>query len=174
MKQPRHSIGQVLRAATQNVAVRSAFMALMVVVGVTPAFADIENTATANGTYNGNPVASDPVTVSVPVAQLATMQIVKQASPDTNVPAGTTVTYTYTVTNTGNQPITNVALVDSHLGSGAPPVPGNETLTLDSGTTNDSSDTAANDGVWSVLAPGDVITLTATYIITQTDVDTQQ
>jgi hypothetical protein len=31
-----------------------------------------------------------------------------------------------------------------------------------------------NDGIWSVLAPGDAITMTATYTVTQSDVDTLQ
>ncbi len=118
---------------------------------------------------------SNTATVSVSVTPAAPALVVtKIATPDTNVPAGTVVTYTYTVSNTGNQVLTNISLNDMHVGSGPAPVPGNEVMTTDAGTVNDSTDATANDGVWSTLAPGDVITLTATYTITQNDVDTKQ
>jgi large repetitive protein len=70
--------------------------------------------------------------------------------------------------------VTNIKLNDVHSGNGPPPIPSNESLSTDAGSLNDSSDGTANDGEWSSLAPGDVITLTATYTITQSDVDTQQ
>lgn len=118
---------------------------------------------------------SAPVTVSVPVdAGLPGLSITKTASPTSNVAAGQAVTYTYVVRNTGSQTLTNIQLSDAHGGSGAPPVPSGETLTNDANTLNDSSDATPNDGVWSVLAPGDEITLTATYTVTQADVDTKQ
>jgi large repetitive protein len=175
MNLPRHIITPRLRTASSPVAVRLAFFVGLCVAGAEPAIASIDNTATANGTYNGNPVVSNVVTVNVTVAPAAPALVVtKIASPDTNVTAGTLVTYTYTVRNAGNQTITNISLADTHQGSGAAPVPGNEGLTTDAGPSNDSSDATSNDGVWSVLAPGDVITLTATYTITQTDVDQKQ
>jgi large repetitive protein len=171
----RHSIGTVLKAATPRVAVILAFMVTCVVAGTNSANATIDNTATATGDYGGNPVASDPTTVSVDVAPaLPSLQVTKVASPSTNVAAGTTVTYTYTVLNSGNQTLTNVSLADAHQGSGGAPVPLNEVLTTDANTANDSTDAIPNDGVWSTLAPGDVITLTSTYIVTQADVDTHQ
>jgi len=43
-------------------------------------------------------------------------------------------------------------------------------LLTDNGTAGDSTD-AADDGSWDVLAPGDVITFTGTYVVTQADVD---
>lgn len=138
---------------------------------------DIDGTVQASGNYD--PGAA-PVSVSgvssapVPLNIVPSLSVAKVASPDTNVPAGTTVTYTYTIINTGPVPITNVALSDSHNGSGPAPVPGNETIFQDNGTANDSSDATANDGVWSVLAPGDEITMTGTYVVTQADVDTLQ
>lgn len=143
----------------------------------TSADSTLNGMVTANGSYD--PGAA-PVTVSgtspssVPLNIAPTMTVAKVASPDTNVPAGTTVTYTYTVTNTGPVPITNITLADSHTGSGLPPTPDNETLFLDAGTANDSTDATASDGVWSVLAPGDQITMTGTYVVTQSDVDTLQ
>lgn len=99
--------------------------------------------------------------------------MVKTADIDTNVPAGVTVTYTYVVTNNGNQVISNISLVDSHNGSGPTPSPDNETLTADSGSPGDSVDSGIN-GVWDTLGPGDQVTFTASYVVTQNDVDTLQ
>lgn len=175
MNQPRTTISTVKRASTSPVVARLTFVLLLVVAGSKSSFAEIENDATATGFYNGNPVNSNTDHVEVIVAPTApALLVTKTASPDTNVTAGTVVTYTYTVQNTGNQTITNIALNDVHSGSGPAPVPGNEVLTTDAGASNDSTDTTTNDGQWSILAPGDVITLTATYTITQSDVDTQQ
>lgn len=171
----RHSIGTVLKTATSRFAVILAFMVTCGVAGTNFAHATIDNTATAAGDYGGNPVLSDPASVSVDVAPAQpALEITKVASPDSNVAAGTTVTYTYTVRNSGNQTLTNVSLNDAHNGSGSAPVPLNEILTTDANTANDSSDAIPNDGVWTKLAPGDVVTLTSTYTITQADVDTQQ
>jgi large repetitive protein len=170
-----HSIGTVFRTATRPVAVPLAFLVLVSVAGAEPAFAALENTATVTGEYNGLPVPTASDSLSVPVsASGPALEVTKVGTPDTNVPAGTVVTYTYTVRNSGNQTISNISLSDVHAGAGAPPVPGNETLTSDVGTPNDSTDATPNDGVWSTLAPGDVITLTATYTIIQTDVDQSQ
>jgi large repetitive protein len=175
MNQPCRTKSKHKRTIAQQAVVRLSFALLFGVAGTEHAFATIDNTAIATGTYAGQPVASDPITVNVTVAPSAPALVVtKTATPDTNVPAGTVVTYTYTVLNSGNQSLTNISLNDVHSGSGPAPVPTNETLTTDSGTANDSTDATANDGLWSTLAPGDVITLTATYTITQSDVDTQQ
>ncbi len=100
--------------------------------------------------------------------------ITKTASPDINVAAGTTVTYTYEVTNIGNQPISNISLTDIHNGSGAPPSPSNEALTEDNAIEDDSSNSVNNDGIWDTLAPFDKVTFTADYIVTQSDVDNLQ
>ncbi|MEM7067324.1 MAG: hypothetical protein AAF478_00445 [Pseudomonadota bacterium] len=88
-------------------------------------------------------------------------------------PVGTVITYTYVVTNDGDQPISNISLNDAHGGSGTLQGPGGETLTLDVGTAGDSSD-GPSDGVWDFLAVGDAVTFTATYTVTQSDVDNLQ
>ena len=73
------------------------------VMQAAPALADITNTATADGTYNSAPVISNSSTVSVPVVDLnSSMQVVKTADKTLYVAAGEMVTYTYTVTNNGN------------------------------------------------------------------------
>jgi len=102
------------------------------------------------------------------------LTVTKVADQTVNVAAGVTVTYTYTVVNNGNQFISNISLSDSHNGSGSAPVPGNEAIAVDNGVQNDSDTGIPNDGIWQTLAPGDEITFTATYIVTQNDVDTLQ
>jgi len=136
--------------------------------------AEIVNTVTANGTFSGSPVASPPATETVDVVDAApSLSVVKTANTAGPVSVGDIITYTFVVTNTGNVTITNARVDDTHNGSNAPLVPGSETLTTDTAPLLDSTDAAAN-GVWDVIAPGDVITFTATYTVTQTDVDTLQ
>lgn len=124
-------------------------------------------TATGGGITDTDniPITVTPGTRSITVS--------KTADNTNNVPAGVTVTYTYVVTNDGDQVISNLSLSDAHGGSGPAPVPANETLTTDAGTIGDSTDAATN-GVWDTLAPGDQVTFTASYVVTQNDVDTLQ
>ena len=116
---------------------------------------------------------TDNIPITVTPAPVSTISVTKQADDDTDVAVGQVITYTYVVTNTGNQVISNISLSDSHGGSGPPPVPGSETLTTDVGTIGDSTDAASN-GVWDTLGPGDQVTFTATYTVTQNDIDTLQ
>ena len=115
MNLSRHANSTALRAVTPQVAASLAFMVFVAVAGTNPAFATIDNTAAAAGTYNGNPIVSNTASVSVDVSNaLSTLEVTKVATPNTNVPAGTLVTYTYTVRNSGNQTLTNVSLNDVH------------------------------------------------------------
>jgi uncharacterized repeat protein (TIGR01451 family) len=141
---------------------------------LTSADGDIDGVATANGNYNPG---SAPTTVSdtgsdaVPLNITPALTVSKIASSDTNVPAGTTVTYTYRVKNTGNVPITNVALNDTHKGLQ------NVVIPLFSSWLNNTGSTTTGTGSATVitsLAPGDEAEFTATYIVTQSDVDTLQ
>lgn len=156
----------------------SAFMAALllgVVLQGNLAFATIDNTAIASGTYAASSVVSPSSSVSVTVAPAApSMLVTKTASPNTNLSVGQLITYTYTVKNTGNVSLKDISLADVHNAIGAAPVPGSEVITIDIPPLNDSTDATANNGVWSSLAPGDTITFTATYTVQQSDVDTLQ
>jgi hypothetical protein len=165
---------------TKPQSAKKALGVLVVLVGafglqISSAFADIINTATASGFYGGTSYPSNPSTANVFVGTATkSIAVTKSASPNSNVAAGQTVTYTYTVTNDGNATITNISLNDVHNAAGPAPTPQSEALTTDAGPAGDSTDAAPNDGVWSVLAPGDTITFTATYIVQQSDVDNLQ
>lgn len=105
---------------------------------------------------------------------LPALTLDKTASVMSNAAAGQTITYIYRVTNTGNVPVTNITVGDSHNGLGIPPVPGTETLVTDAAPASDSSTGTANDGVWATLGVGDAVTFTASYVVTQSDIDLRQ
>jgi large repetitive protein len=173
-QKPSHQICDTTRAYGKNLAALLVFL-MTAFFTSQPAVAAIENTATATATYNGNAVNSNSDTAVVPVDTAAPALVVDKSADDTtDVVAGQVVTYTYVVRNTGAQPLSNISLNDAHNGAGPAPVPGNETLSVDGGVSNDSSDAAPNDGVWSVLGPGDAVTMKATYTVMQADVDTLQ
>ncbi len=112
----------------------------------------VENTATANAAApGGGAVTSDPDSTTTPVLAVSTIALDKQAAPpvDVNdndqVDAGDTISYSFVVTNTGAQDLTDVAVTDPLVG----PV------------TCSPTD----------LVPGAAVTCTASYTITQADVD---
>ena len=96
------------------------------------------------------------------------LSIDKVASSTGPFTVGDVITYTYTVTNDGNQTIRDVVINDTHNGSDPAPMPSNETLFTDGGTAGDSTDSTI-DGSWDVLAPGDTITFTGSYTVTLID-----
>jgi uncharacterized repeat protein (TIGR01451 family) len=107
----------------------------------------VDNTATATGT----PPAGDPVTdtdsESITANQLPSIEIVKTADPQTYSAVGDVITYSFTVTNTGNVTLSNVSVSDPLVGlSAITPAP-------------------------VTLAPGASQVFTATYTITQADLD---
>lgn len=102
----------------------------------------ITNTATATGTHGDKKVTENSNTVTVNPFQDPKMEIVKTADKTTYDKAGQLITYTYTVTNTGNITLTGLTIDDDKLGS----------ITVTQTT----------------LAPGASTTATKTYTIDQT------
>ncbi len=147
----------------------------VVTAGDITAASDLINTVSVTADqYTSESLADETASATTTIVPgNPSITVTKTADADTNVPAGVTVTYTYVVANTGNQFVSDITLSDAHGGSGPPPTPTNETLSTDNGISNDSTD-ASVDGSWDSLAPGDEVTFTATYVVTQNDVDTLQ
>lgn len=172
-------IGVLASIAGNKMAV-SAIALMTAMVPVTAAWATIDNTVTATGSSPGNTddvtaTATENVDVEdanpqVVVSKTATLLNGTPFDPATaNASVGDVITYEYTFLNNGNVTITSISLTDVHDGNGTLNQNNNEVLT-DNGTTGDSTD-AVQDGTWDSLAPGDLITLTSTYTITQADLD---
>ena len=147
--------------------------------------AGVSNTAGANGTTPASVAYSIPgagqATATTTIAAGPKLSIVKTfAIADVGggtagkADLGEVVTYTYTVTNTGNVAMTNVSIADVHAGVAVPAgTIASEALISDGplapGTT--STDATANNGVWSVLQPGAKIKFTWTHVTTQAEID---
>ncbi len=137
------------------------------------------NTASATSTDPGdNKIdTSTPSTTTTTIEAGPKLSIVKTFAITTDTgttgkaDVGDVVTYTYTIVNTGNVPLTNVAVSDEHAGVvlAASSFSG-EALSSD-GPIGGSSDVTANDGVWSTLAAGATITIKYVHTVTQAEVD---
>ncbi len=143
--------------------------------------ATVVNVAYSQADTGTNTLRSDDDTFTVPLTAAPSIAVTKTASAPgfttgniVNAPAGTVVTYTYVVTNSGNQTISGITLSDVHNASGPAPTPSGEVLSNDVAPLANSSDATPSNGVWSSLAPGDSVTFTGTYTISQTDVDVLQ
>ncbi|MFJ7275709.1 LPXTG cell wall anchor domain-containing protein, partial [Kitasatospora sp. NPDC098663] len=114
----------------------------------------VANTATATGTPPaGPPATSPPSSTSVPNTPAPALTVVKSASPSTVTAAGQTVDYSFLVTNTGSVTLTDVTVNETAFsGSGTAPV-----VTCPAGAAS--------------LAPGASVTCTATYTVTQADLN---
>jgi len=133
--------------------------------------ADINNgsvadSATASGTPPSGPVVtSNPSTATVTVTQSPAVGVVKSVTsmgPYNTV--GQTISYSFTVTNTGNVMLTSVGVSDT----GTAPAGA-----LTSGPTCQALSTPAGSctGSTTTLVPGQSATFTATYTITQADIN---
>ncbi len=113
----------------------------------------VELTVRSSGTSPGatEPVRSEPVSSRATARLTGGLSIDKSVSPAQVTAAGTEVTYSFAVTNTGNEPLSSLKVDESTFtGSGGTPTPTCPTL---------------------VVAAGDTVTCTATYVVTQADVD---
>ncbi|GAB3605106.1 hypothetical protein GCM10027413_05150 [Conyzicola nivalis] len=113
----------------------------------------VTNSATATGTPTGSttPITSTPSTVTIPITPAPALTVLKTVSPSVVALAGQTVEYSFRVTNIGNVTLTGVTI--------------DETAFTGSGTVS------AIDCPVTTLASGQFTTCTATYTVTQADVD---
>ncbi|PKA83670.1 putative repeat protein (TIGR01451 family)/gliding motility-associated-like protein [Ulvibacter sp. MAR_2010_11] len=122
----------------------------------------VVNTSEVNGTTALGPVNDPSNQVTVLICQTPDIAIVKTNDqiPGQNncvdLSEGDTVTYTFTVTNEGNLSIDNVVVTDPLVG-----------LSVIAGPTGDT-------GADGILGLTEVWTYTATYVVTQDDVDAGQ
>jgi uncharacterized repeat protein (TIGR01451 family) len=148
--------------------------------GVTGAVA---NSATVTGTTPGGAtITSPPDTATATITAGPQLSITKTGTlDDTNgtlagqAEVGETITYLYTVLNTGNVALTDVSINDTHEGAVllASSFTGEALVTEGPLGTPASTDATANDGVWSLLQPGATITVTYVHTVTQAEVDAQ-
>ena len=112
----------------------------------------VKNSATASGTPPTGPaVTSPPSAATVTATPAPALSVVKSASPTTVTAAGDTVDYSFVVTNTGNVTVTDVTVTDTFTAPAGPE------LTVSCPVTT--------------LAPAASTTCTASYTVTQADVD---
>ena len=148
--------------------------------GIPLAGTPVENSATATGTpASGTLAAVTPSLAKTTIPANPKMSIAKSRAFTTDTgtllaaDVGDVITYTYVVTNTGNVSITSLSINDIHEGVALSGQPANETLTTDGplspGTV--SSDSVANNAVYSTIRPGATVTFTYVHTVTQTEVD---
>ena len=100
---------------------------------------------------------TDEATAIVTIDAKADVMIEKKVAPNSITEPGT-IFYTYTVTNTGNMTLTGIEVYDDHL---------NQNIILYVSSDNLDEGPVAIDE----LAPGKSATGTATYYVTQADID---
>jgi uncharacterized repeat protein (TIGR01451 family) len=153
--------------------------------GITVPANAVNNSATATGTPASGTLGVVPpgtATTTVPAGPKLTISktgaindVVAPGNTAGVADVGETITYTYTVVNSGNVAITNVSVADTH-----------ETVLLPVGTVRNevlvtegplgtpaSTDVTAplNNGTWSTIQPGATIRFTYTHTVTQAEVD---
>ena len=114
----------------------------------------VTNTASASGSGpSGTTTATAQGSGTIPLAGSPALGFTKRVATGSGYTgrAGDTLVYTFRVTNSGNQTLTNVAITDPHAGLGAM--------------------TYSWPGTAGRLTPGQSATATASYTLTQADVD---
>lgn len=119
--------------------------------GLDPANASVSDTSDSSNAADG-PNDDDPTVTPIP--RTSGLSIIKSFTAPNGTGAGDSISYSYLVTNTGNVTLTSVTLDDQHSSAS-----GTAALTI------------SNGGIIASLAPGTSSTLTATYVVTQEDVD---
>lgn len=105
----------------------------------------VVNTATGQGTPPSGPDATGNDSTTTPLAPEPAMTVTKSASPTTYSTVGQSISYSYAVTNTGNVTLADLSVADDRIATVSCPA--------------------------TTLAPGASTTCTATYLITQADLD---
>ena len=112
---------------------------------------EVTNTAQGHGFFGITPIDSNEDSETVNAIQNPALQLDKTGTFDAGLDGfadpGELITYTFVVTNTGNVTLTNVTVTD--------PLPGLSAITCDATT----------------IPVGGFITCTATYAVTQDDID---
>lgn len=115
----------------------------------------VTNTAEATATYfQRSTITSQPSTAALPIQAAGSLSLQKSASPAglSAYTVGQNITYTFDVRNTGNVTVKDVAIrEDAFTGSGVMSAPTPATV--------------------AALAPGEATVFTATYTLTQGDID---
>nr|WP_314844358.1 AraC family transcriptional regulator [uncultured Microbacterium sp.] len=112
----------------------------------------VANTATATGTPPTGPAVQSTASATLPLIAGPLLTLGKSAAYTQGTGAvGSVITYSFTARNAGNVTLTGVSLTDPH--------PGLSTIAL------------TWPGTAGTLAPGQQVTGTATYTVTQADVD---
>ncbi len=94
------------------------------------------------------------------------------AIPASGVKVGDVIVYTYEVTNTGNQILAPLEITDDHRGKGDPLDFG--TCTIKTDVDNNHTILGTTDFTIASLGPKDVVACTASYSVTQADIDLLQ
>jgi len=124
-----------------------------VITAVDVAALGVQNTATATGTPDGSVISvdSNQSSFDIPVVPNPAISLLKTADAAGATGVGDAVAYSFRVTNTGNVPVDTVTVTeDSFTGTGSLPA---------------ASCPAAT------LQPGQIATCTASYTLTQSDID---
>ncbi|SDB47304.1 conserved repeat domain-containing protein/gliding motility-associated C-terminal domain-containing protein [Flavobacteriaceae bacterium MAR_2010_188] len=136
---------------------------IVIANGDTAGGTDVTDTSDDGDDTDGN-TEDDPT--ETPISETLGLEATKTYTITNNgsdvLGAGDVVNYTITVQNTGNTTLIGVSIVDSLSDFSR------NILALTAGPTFDSSDMGSAEGI---LVPGEIATYTATYTITQSDVE---